>query len=367
MVDVLSLRDLNRTTLARQLLLERAPLTVPDALARLVALQGQVPSAPYVALWSRLAAFEREDLTNLLLDRSVVKATSMRATLHVLRTDDHLHFRPTLAPIFDGAMTAITKKRGQLVDQDVLLGAVRPYLDEQPRTFAAISAFLAERWPHHDVGAMRYTVRMQLPLVQVPQATGWGFPGNPAFALADSWLGRAADSAPDAAGLVRRYLAAFGPATPVDMQSWTGLGALKPAFDALGDELIVLRDDRKRTLFDLAEAPRPGAAVEAPVRYLAEFDNVLSGHKDRTRFIADHDRPKVYLPALRVAPTVLIDGFVAGVWRIESAKNASRLVVRPFASVPKAAQHELVQEGERLARFLVPTASHHGVEVESHS
>ena len=363
MADTLALRDLNRATLARQLLLDRSPLPVPDALSRLVALQGQVPSAPYVALWSRLATFGRADLTALLLDRSVVKATSMRATLHVLRADDHLGFRGTLVPIFEGAVTAIAEKRGELVDQDVLLAAARPFIDKQPRTFAEISAFLAAQWPDHDIGAMRYTVRMKLPLVQVPQADGWGFPGKPAFALAESWLGRTPEESPDEAGLVRRYLAAFGPATPADMQSWTGLAKLKPVFDALGDELLVLRDDRKRTVFDLADAPRPDGDVESPVRYLPEFDNLLSGHRDRTRFIADAHRPHVYLPALRVAPTILIDGFVAGVWKLETAKKAIRLVVRPFAVVSNATRRELCDEGERLLRFLEPAASDSAIEV----
>ena len=364
MPETLTLRDLNRATLARQLVLVRADLSVSDALGRLIALQAQVPSAPHIALWSRLEGFGRALLTERLLDHSVVKATSLRATLHVLRADDYLHFRTTLAPIFESAMTAITKKRGELVEQDRLLDAVRPFIDKQPRTFVEISAFLAAKWPDHDIGGMRYSVRMLLPMLQVPQSDGWGFPGNPAFALAESWLGRSPEESPDQAGLVRRYLAAFGPATIADAQSWTGLVKLTPVFDAMRDELVVLRDETKRALFDLSDAPRPGGDIEAPVRFLPEFDNLLSGHKDRSRFIAAAQRQRVYLPALRVAPTVLIDGFVAGVWKIETEKKARRLVVELLAAASKATLRAVRQEAERLCCFVEPGSSSCEVDVQ---
>ena len=363
LTQTLTLRDLNRATLARQLLLERSPLNVDAALERLVALQAQLPSAPFVALWSRIAGFEREQLTACLLDRSILKATSMRATLHLLRADDHVRLRPTLAPLFDAALATITKKRGALVDRADLLAAARPFIDEAPRTFAEISAMLSARWPDHDVGAMRYTVRTQLPLVQVPQAYGWGYPGNPTFALAETWISRPIDAPPDPAALVRRYLVAFGPATVADIQSWTGLANLKDVIAALADELVTLKDDRKRALFDVPDSPRPDSATPAPVRFLPEFDNVLSGHKDRLRFIANEHRPKVYLPALRVAPTILIDGFVAGVWKFESAKRSARLIVEPFGTITAQTRRELLAEGELLAVFLDPVADAHRVEV----
>ena len=363
MDDLLTVRDLNRATLARQLLLERSPLSVDAALERLVALQAQLPSAPYVALWSRLAGFERAHLTDRLVDHSIVKATSMRATLHLLAANDHVRIRPTLEPLFEAALAAITKKRGVLVDRADLLAAARPFIDESARTFAEISAMLSARWPDHDVGAMRYTVRTQLPLVQVPRADGWGFPGNPTFALAETWLGGPIEAPPDPAALVRRYLAAFGPATVADIQSWTGLASLKDVVRSMGDELVTIKDDRKRTLFDLPDSPRPSADVPAPVRFLPEFDNVLSGHKDRLRFIADEHRPKVYLPALRVAPTILIDGFVAGVWKFESAKRSASLIVEPFGAITAETRRELLAEGEQLARFLDPAADACRVEV----
>ena len=363
MAEVLTVRDLNRATLARQLLLERSPLNVFVALERLVALQAQLPSAPYVALWSRLAGFEREQLTARLLDHSIVKATSMRATLHLLRAGDHLSFRPTLEPVFEAALAAITKKRGALVDRADLLAAARPFIDETPRTFAEISTMLSARWPDNDIGAMRYTVRTQLPLVQVPRADGWGYPANPTYALAETRLGHPIDVPPDPAALVRRYLAAFGPATVADIQSWTGLARLKDVVELMADELVTIKDDRKRALFDLPDSPRPDADTPAPARFLPEFDNVLSGHKDRLRFIADEHRSQVYLPALRVAPTVLIDGFVAGVWKFESAKRSARLTVEPFGTITAQTRRELLAEGEQLARFLDPLADAHQSEV----
>ena len=201
---------------------------------------------------------------------------------------------------------------------------------------------------------MAYMVRLHLPLVQVPEKVGWGYPTSASFTLAESWLGAALSEDASAEPLVLRYLAAYGPATPSDMQTWSGLPPqiVRDAFAALKGKLVTLRGERGRELFDLPKAPRPSEDTRAPVRFLPEFDNLVLSHADRRRFVADADRRFVYLPGLRVAATLLVDGFVAGTWTIERKKNDATLVVEPFSPLTKQVREDLAKEGEALLRFI---------------
>jgi DNA glycosylase AlkZ-like len=208
---ILKLRELNRATLARQMLLKREPLPVLAAVERLVGLQAQLPVAPYVGLWTRLPDFRREDLARAIEDRKIVKATLMRATLHLCTADDYLRFRTTLQPMLSGAGDAIVKQRGGKFDSKKLLAEARWYIGEKPRTFAEISDWAAKLMPGQDVGALRYTVRTNLPLVQTPIATGWSYSAKPEFTLAESWFGRPIAGEDNLPELVFRYLALLAP------------------------------------------------------------------------------------------------------------------------------------------------------------
>ena len=350
---ILTLRELNRATLARQLLLERAAIPVPAAIERLVGLQAQLAVAPYVGLWTRLRDFQRDDLARLIEGHNVVKATLMRATLHLATAEDYPWLRTTLQPVMTYAAEAITKQRetGDL-DVPALVAMAREYIAEQPRTFEAISAMLAERMPGRDIGALRYTVRTHLPLVQVPISSGWSFPGKPAFALAESWLGRPILAQANLPELVSRYLAAFGPATVQDMQTWSGLGKLKDAIGEMKSELRTYRDERGRELLDLPDMPLPDAAAPAPVRFLPEYDNLLLSHQNRTRVIPDKYHAHVFLAGLRVRATILVDGFVAGAWKIEKTKNTATLMIEPFEPLTRPDRDALSEEAERLVRLV---------------
>lgn len=359
----LTLRQLNRATLARQLLLERSALAVPAALERLVGLQAQLASAPYVGLWTRLRDFHREDLATLIEHRIVVKATLMRGTLHLFTADDYVRFRATLQPLLSAGWAAIVKNREANFDLAELLKVARRYLDEQPRTFAEISEMLLQWQPKQDVGAMRYGVRTHLPLVQVPIPTGWSYSNKPEFTLAESWIGRALDTENHLPELVLRYLAAFGPASVTDAQTWLGL-KLKDTFEQLRPKLQTYRDETRRELFDLPNLELPAEDTPAPVRFLPEYDNLLLSHNNRTRVIADEDRAKVYLPGLRVAATILIDGFVRGVWKVEKTKTAAALVIEPFAKLAKKERSALQEEGDRLLRFVEAKAKSYEVRFE---
>lgn len=351
--DVMTLRDLNRATLARQLLLERASIPIPAAIEQLVGMQAQLASAPYVGLWTRLREFRREDLASVIADRSMIKATLMRATLHLLSANDYLLMRATLQPVMAYAAESITKRREHVdFDKDEVLRMAREYLMQAPRTFAEISAMLAGYRPDCDIGAMRYTVRTHLPLIQVPTNGGWSYPGNPQFTLADTWLGQPKFQEANLQLLVFRYLAAFGPATVTDIQTWSGLLKLKDAIEALKPQLRIYRDEQRRELLDLPDMPRPDAETPAAVRFLPEYDNLLLSHQKRTRIIADQYRSLVYLPGLRVRSTFLIDGFVHGAWKIEKHKQAATLVIEPFAELTKQQRDELGQEAEQLVRFV---------------
>ena len=249
---VLSLRQLNRTTLARQLLLERAALRVSGCVGRLVGMQAQLARPPFVGLWTRLKEFTREDLATEIDRRTIVKATFVRGTLHLLTADDYLKFRTTLQPVLTNALEAILKERSVTVDVAKLVDAARDFMRTQPRSFAELTTLLTSMVPDGDPGAMRYAVRTHLPLIQVPIHKAWSYPGNPRFTLADDWLGAALPTAPGPLpDLVRHYLAAFGPATVSDMQTWSYLPNLQPVFDVLNDELVCYRDERGRALFDL--------------------------------------------------------------------------------------------------------------------
>lgn len=373
MPQTLTIRALNRATLARQHLLERVALPPVEALTRLAGRQAQQAAAPYVGLWTRLAGFDRDGLAQAITDRSVVKATMMRATLHLVTAQDYVRWRTTLQPVLTAAAEGIARERGATIDTDRLLELTRDFLAEGPRTFAEITAMLEAALPDGDVRANRYAVRTHLPLVQVPTDTRWSFPGNPAFTLAETWLDRPVDPAPDRPGLIRRYLGAFGPAGVTDLQTWSGLTDVGPDVEALRDELVVFRvgtagagasGRSRRELFDLPDAPRPGEDAEAPPRFLGEFDDLLLAHAERSRVVADEHRRAVYRPGLRVASTILVDGVVAGTWAVAVARREATLTVTPFAALPAAARRALEAEGAALVRFLEPSARSHAVRFE---
>ena len=351
----LKLRELNRATLARQMLLKREAISISAAIERLIGLQAQLSSAPFVGLWTRLSKFGRQDLAALIDNRTIVKATLMRATLHMSTAEDYVRFRTTLQAVLDLAASTIGKK-GKSFDVEKVLKAARRFIGEKPRTFAEISDMVTELLPDNDVGAMRYTVRTRIPLVQVPIKGGWSYSNKPEFTLAEPWIGRPISPRDNLNELVLRYLAAFGPASVTDAQTWLGM-KLKETFEKLKPKLKTYKDQGRRELFDLPDITLPSEDAPAPVRFLPEFDNLLLSHSNRTRVVADEHRKRVYLPGLRVAPTFLADGFVAGVWKVEKSKNVAELVIEPFSKLAKRDRVELIEEGERLIRFVEPNAS----------
>jgi hypothetical protein len=347
--------QLNRATLARQLLLSRAAVSAVDAIERLAGMQAQEPKHPFIGLWTRVEGFACEDLLAALRERDVVRATLMRSTLHLMSAADYAAVRMALQPQRSVALRVLGA-RSQGLDLDKVLPAARALLVGTPLPFDEIRARLQEQFPDVNDRALGYAVRTLVPLVMVPSdGDRWGFARVSRFALADEWLDEPlADDALET--LVTRYLRAFGPASAKDVQTWSGAGAMKQVLDGMHDRLDVFADERGRELFDLPEAPRPDAETPAPARLLPEFDNLVLAHDDRSRVIADEHRPLVTTKNLRVRATFLVDGMVRGTWTIAVKRKVATLTLAPFASLGKPAVKELEPEAEALLRFAEPDA-----------
>ncbi|HEV2776883.1 MAG TPA: winged helix DNA-binding domain-containing protein [Solirubrobacteraceae bacterium] len=360
---VLSVQELNRATLARQMLLERAAdCDVPSAVERLAGMQAQEPKHPFIGLWTRLEGFSADALANALAQRAVVRATLMRSTLHLFSAADYAALRLALQPPMSVALRVLGA-RAENLDPEAVVSATRELLAGRPLTFDAIRVGLQERFPDVNNRALGYAARTLVPLVMVPDtAARWGFPRVCEFALAEEFLdGALASAAPEA--LVTRYLGAFGPAGAADVQAWSGIGGCKRVLDGMRGELAVFTDPRGRELFDLPGAPRPGADAPAPVRFLPEFDNLVLAYDDRTRVIADEHRPLVTTKNLRVKATFLVDGVVAGIWTLAVKRKVATLELQPFGKLAKRTREELTGDGEALARFTEPDAKSYDVTV----
>jgi hypothetical protein len=336
---VLSRRALNRATLARQLLLERAAMPALDAVAHLVGMQAQVPLNPYTGLWSRLAGFEPVELAGLILDRRVVRIVVMRATIHLVTAEDCLRLRPLTQEVLDKELTHHRDFAPELrgVDLGPVLAYAREVFAESPRSTTSLRAVLGERFPDVHAGALAYACRCLLPLVQVPPRGVWSQTSQVTLTTADAWLGRPLAAQPSIDQVMLRYLAAFGPASVADAGTWSRITGLREVFERLRPQLMTFRDERGRELFDLPDAPRPDPETPAPARFLPEYDNVLLSDDDRSRFAGEP-----FSAEGPVHGTVLVDGFVAGVW----ALDGSTLTV-----TGRDATEELVAEGHQLLGF----------------
>jgi Winged helix DNA-binding domain len=354
--DTLTRRQLNRATLARQLLLARARVPTVTAVERLCGLQAQEAKPPFVGLWTRVERFRRQDLHQALHAREVVRATLLRGTLHLLSAKDYLAFRAPFQPMLLEAMRMLGP-RAEGLELDKLLLVARTLLAERPRTFNELRGLLVEAFPEANDRALGYAVRMGLPLVMVPTHDRWAFPSVAAFTLAETWLDApvSGDGTPEA--LVPGYLAAFGPATAADMQTWSGLRGLRRVVEGMRPRLRVFEDERGRELFDLPDAPRPDEDVPAPPRFLPEFDNLMLAHADRSRVLPDEYRGLVVTKNLRVRATFLWDGVVRGTWTVEPKKAAATLRLTPFEALPRGAADELAEEGDALLHFVEADAT----------
>lgn len=353
---VLSRLELNRALLARQLLLRRVTLPVPRAIERVGALQAQWPPSPYIALWSRLEDFRREQLVRAVERRQVVRATLMRTTLHHVSARDYLAYAGELRARRVASLEAQLATFPDALDHDELVQTLLGHVAERPRSRPELLELLGQ--PKLEVDERRpwlvwHLLSARASLVNAPQSSAWRMnTSGSAFVPAAAWLGAEA-AAGEAAivHLLRRYLAAFGPATRADAAQWTGLAirVLEPAFDRLS--LRRFRDEEGRQLYDLPRAPLPPASTRPPPRFLPMWDSTLLAHSDRTRILPDAYRATVIRRNGDVQRTFLVDGFVAGLWQLD----AGRISLEPFERLSRAQRRALEVEGRELASFHAPS------------
>ena len=366
-VPSLTLRELNRALLARQFLLRRQRLSVVDAVERLACLQGQWAPSPYVALWSRLSGFERSDLTRPIDRGEIVKATLMRATLHLVSAREYPAY--SLATM-EGRFGAWRPPGGPaLADLDKLHRSVMTFAARTPRTRVEIQDFIADHLPPSAAKNERLRNWFSWAAVATSgliwEAAGAHFDHRQIgrHVAPPAKLRKAAKPAAAYELVVRRHLGAFGPATVADIATWSSVRVpnIRTALAGMKD-LRRFADDRGRELIDLARAPRPSAEVVAPPRFLARFDAAILGHAapERTRVLPEAFRKQVIFSA-EVWPTFLIDGFVAGRWTIAVRPKESVLELKPFKPLARADRAALVDEGEKLVHFYAPDSKTHAV------
>jgi hypothetical protein len=360
-VTTLDARALNRALLARQLLLDRHVGSAADALTHLVGLQAQEPQEPYVALWSRLAAFGPQELSGLLESRQAVRTLLMRRTLHLVVARDCLALRPLHQSMLVARMWSTLRRRLPDVDLDALADAGRALFAQQPRTLPEVGRAVGGRWPDAAARDLGDALGSVVPLVQVPPRGLWGQRGQALNTTIEAWLGSAPAAPPgELDALVLRYLSAHGPAAGADIRAWSGLSGLREVVQRLRPRLRTFRDGRGRELFDVPDGLLPDPRTPAPPRFLPAFDNAVLAFDDRSRIIDDAHRGL----SVEGARYVLVDGRVAATWTIDTTRRGTA-TLRVTALTPwrPGDVDDVVDEGERLLVLLADTAQRRRVEV----
>jgi hypothetical protein len=351
---VITARALNRSTLARQLLLGRESLGVLEGIRRVVALQAQQPASPYVALWNRIGGFDPAGLDAATSGHHAVKSTLMRLTLHMVHAEDYRAFREAMEPTLRSSRLGdarFTASGLTAADADVLVPDLMKYAD-RPRTVAELRGRLEElRGAPVEAAAWRM-LRQYAPLWHAPVGGPWSFDSRQSYVAAGTQP-ELAD--PDAAAgglrtLVRRYLKGFGPASVADMAQFTGTQRVRvrAAVQALGDGMEQLPGPDGTVLYDIPGAPRPAEDTPAPPRLMAMWDSILLAYADRGRVIPPDYRRQVIRVNGDVLPTLLVDGYVAGAWRpVDGGIEATA-----FHALPEHAWEGLAAEARALVAFL---------------
>jgi Winged helix DNA-binding domain len=364
---VLTLRELNRAMLARQLLLERAGIGVVPAIERLAALQAQWSPSPYIALWSRLRNFRREKLWSAIERHDVVRARLMRGTLHLVTARDFYAYAVATQDLQRGAWNRLQIGRG--VDPKEV-AALAIGFARKPRPKEEVLAHLQERIGGALGGPFNWLVwrfvSAHADLLTAPPGGHWEYGGTDApYVAARHWIAKGERPSEEEALeiLVRRCLGAFGPATLADVAKFAGQvpPRVRPTLERIGPTLRTFSDEQGRLLYDLPRGARPSAEAAAPVRFLPRYDELLISYQHRDRVIAPAHRRAVYTKNAIVEAVVMVDGFAAGTWIVARAKAEAVLRVAPFARLAPRDRVAVETEGRDLLRFLAPDAKNSAV------
>jgi DNA glycosylase AlkZ-like len=338
---VLTLRELNRALLARQLLLERRKLGVQQAVERICAMQAQWPQSPYIGLWNRLTGFKKEQLTRALAQHRVVKTQLFRITLHITSARDYPYFFAVWGPAARDRTPGVAQHTLEELTRRVRAVALeRPLMQDEVEELAAA-----------DMGGMRWRTRTLTPLVHLPPGGTWSHYGRTQLGAMEAVLGVELPSREDGAErLVSSYLSSFGPATQEDILRFAGVRVGDIRFGLERVELRRFRDERGRVLLDVPRAPLPDGETMAPIRFLPKWDSSLLAYAppERTRILPDRFRGTVIRKNGDVLPTVLVDGFVAATWDVGTKRD---LTIRPLRRLTKQERAAIDEEGERLVDF----------------
>jgi hypothetical protein len=337
MTRTLSRRQLNRALLARQGLLERREAPIPEMLDAMGALQAQYAPSMYIGLWSRIASFERDALTEALKARSVIQATLMRSTIHLCSRADYW---PLLEPIREARRASWVRARKDITPERMAAAGetLRAQLHHGPLKRKAIDELVGKD--------LAPGVGLWVDMVRVPPSGTWERRRADLYGLAEAWLPKP-DVDPDAAldRLVTRYLTGFGPAAKAEIANWAGLppAGVEPALRRLPLKRFTADDGTE--LLDLENGPLPDADTPAPIRFLPTFDAVLLAHARRALILPEEHRPKVFHTKMpQSIGTFLVDGQVAGTWRADGT-------ISPFGDLTKRERKALDAEGRRLFAF----------------
>ena len=364
-LTTLTLREINRATLARQMLLEREPVGTVEGVERLAGMQAQYSPSPYIGLWTRLNGFKIEDLIQALNDRRIVKASMMRWTLHLASARDYAYISTAITDARLSLWRGFIERSG--INSHEIHKKLMSYASE-PRTRDEINTFLHKHAPHMKREDIWYIASAGGWLVHAPPSGMWRYFGKNSYIAAHEWLGPIVKPTLEDAmvHIVRRYLAAFGPATRADVAAWSGLRRLAwidAALQSLGDEVVTFQDEAGKTLYDLASSPRPGSDVPAPVRFLPKWDNLLLAYADRERVLPARYRKIVIEKNGDVHPTFLVGGVVAGMWTMKQERKTAILSFESFEPLAPSTRTLLEEEGIRLAVFIEPDAADYQVKI----
>jgi hypothetical protein len=345
---VLTRRDLNRTLLLRQHLLERTTVPALDMVEHLVGLQAQENLPPYLSLAARIDGFDPLELSSAIERGAAVRFLTLRGTIHVLTPGDALVLRPWVQPALDQLSSGNQMNRpARDVPAEDLVAACRELLADGPLPVKRLGELLAARFEGVAAGALAHKARERAPLVQLPPRGLWKRSGGVVYQTVENHLGRST-TAVDLPELVRRYLRAFGPATAADMTTWSRVTRLGPVFTAMRDELVEVSCDDGRTRYDVPGAPYADGDVPAPVRLLGSYDNLWLSHADRLHVVPHEARGRWMGANGGVGSTVFVDGFMAGLWW----NRDGRVELDLFRDLSRAERADLDDEVGRVEALL---------------
>jgi hypothetical protein len=353
-----STRQLNRTVLQRQRLLERVTTPVLDVVEHLVGMQAQEPQDPYLGLWSRVTRFDPSELSTAIEQRDAARIVAMRGTVHLFTAADAAALRPLAQPVLERELNVKMYREALAgVDLAPIVAAGREILAAGPLSTKALRVELAARFPDVDANVLPYVCRNHLALVQVPPRGLWRRGGQVTYATVEEWLGREA-KAPDIETVVRRYLAAFGPATNADITTWSGLQAMREITERMRPTLRTYRDERGRELFDVPELELADPDLPAPVRVLPQYDNVLLSHADRDRFFPSAEaKRRLGSEERTISGTILHDGVVVATWCLDRREAEPAMVVDHAVALTVKARRAIEAEAGRALAVMEPDAA----------